>query len=727
MFTSSETPRSTQVTGITNPESFVPKPVQTVAGAWRVSIRMNRFGALGILAAVACGPAAPVPAHVERQVGSAGSAVAPVASPAAPIVSGPVVTRSQAGTRARIEAPHGGAITTLAITADGASAITCDELGGLRLWPTLDGKTEPRIVELPRPRELALGADPRGFIVAMTDDVGGLVLQVVDADGLTLQRASLAGDPAYAGVAMTTRGTIAWRADQVLVRLRTDGTIGSQLPAEAGQRILDVAVAGDRAVAVIETGTSQSVPTQRARWITLGDQLAWGAWVDAGTEVGRVISASPSGKRLASLGNAGTTPRVIVVDTGTGKVIANEMAPGAVAIGLADDDHVAVATQTGISWIALDTAKPTQQPATVGGAAVVVEQGILGIGGGHAVAASNGELMIATPTKLEFLGYELASPAVAAAAPKGQLLIGVGDTFALLDKDLRAISAPTIGIGAGSAVSSLLWLAGDDWLVETSKIADGLTTLSLVDIAHQRTQVIRSGMAIVQTPMFEPTTNLVTLSLGDLPGVSTYDRDAHRLSKLAVMPKPKSYEQVELVPVVPAIAAGVQVVVAQMRDRMTLRWLKDPRALDRGVSITVDGSLAGVDRAGHVFVWQTTPAGPLELAVYADGKRTGKLASDGPAMMYPDLAGTRILQVGQRSVTLVALDGAVAWTQTLEGVTEALWLDDGSIGIVSAAGLARLDAATGKVLAARCGWRFGLAARQHPVSPRVEPVCAQVR
>jgi hypothetical protein len=61
------------------------------------------------------------------------------------------------------------------------------------------------------------------------------------------------------------------------------------------------------------------------------------------------------------------------------------------------------------------------------------------------------------------------------------------------------------------------------------------------------------------------------------------------------------------------------------------------------------------------------------------------------------------------------------------GVTEALWLDDGTIGIVSAAGIARLDASTGEVIAARCGWRFGLSSKQHPVSPRFEPVCTQLR
>lgn len=193
------------------------------------------------------------------------------------------------------------------------------------------------------------------------------------------------------------------------------------------------------------------------------------------------------------------------------------------------------------------------------------------------------------------------------------------------------------------------------------------------------------------------------------------------------MPKPKGYEQAELVPVVPSLAGKTQIVVVQMRDRMTLRWVANPRVLDEGVSVTVDGSLAGIDRAGHVFVWQNTSTGPLELAIYRDGKRTGTLPSDGPAVMVPDPKAEQLVQIGQRSIGLVGLDGKRRWVQAVQGVNEALWLDDGTIAVIGAGGLARLDATTGAVRAARCGWRFGLSASRHAASPRVEPLCTQLR
>ena len=88
--------------------------------------------------------------------------------------------------------------------------------------------------------------------------------------------------------------------------------------------------------------------------------------------------------------------------------------------------------------------------------------------------------------------------------------------------------------------------------------------------------------------------------------------------------------------------------------------------------------------------------------------------------------GTQLLEIAPRSVALAALDGTRRWALPVEGTTEALWLDDGAIVLVGNGGLARLDATTGAVTAARCGWRFGLAARPHPITPRIEPVCAQL-
>jgi hypothetical protein len=631
--------------------------------------------------------------------------------------------------RGRIEAPHGGAITTLAVTPDGTAAVSCDELGGVRLWPVLDGSLEPRSVDLPHPQQLALGPDPRGFEIALLDDVGGLVIQVIDRDGVTLQRAVLPVDPAYAGIAMSSRGLLAWRSDQRVLALAPDGSITAQLATDPGQRIASLAVSGTRAVAVIET--NGATPTRRARWLVLGDpsKLTWGGWINAGDAVSSAIALSPSGKRLASLAGAANrgVAQAVVVDIATGAVVANETAASVLAIGMPDDDHVALGTLGGINWLDLTKIRPPPKP--VPESEPTVEHGMLGIGGGRAITGVSGELLIATPSKSEFLGYELQAPAVAAAAPSGQLLIGLGDSFALLDTQLHATPAPDLQVPAGSAIADLRWLSGNDWLVETSRVNDGVTSIALVDVGRKQSSSIRTGMSMVQMLLYEPSSRLVTLSLGELPEVLHHEsgKNASRLDRISTLPKPSGFERAEIVPVASKLAGGTQLVVVHMRDRLTLRWVRDPRALDKGTTVTIDGSLAGVTPAGHVFVWQNDPQGVLELAIFLDGKRLGTLPTDGPTAVWPDPRGVQVIEVGQRSIALVGIDGSRKWAQALQGVTEALWLDDGTLGIVSAAGLARLDAKTGGVIAARCGWRFGLSHKQHPVSPRFEPICTQLR
>lgn len=628
------------------------------------------------------------------------------------------------GQRRKIEAPHGGVIRRLAVTADGTAALTEDELGGIRLWPMLDGTLEPRIVDLPVTRGLAITTEPRGFVVAALDQVGGVVIQVIDRNGIALQRAVLRADPAHLGIEMTSRGVLGWRADQMIVRFAFDGTLTAQLPLEAGQRIVSLAVAGERAVAVIATETKQ-----RARWLTLGHALSWGAWIDAGDEVGGVVAVSPSGKRFASARHlkAQGTPQVVVIETATGKVLANVTVAVASSLGFLDDDHLAVAQQAGsVRWIDLGT-QPAAAAPRAGMTTDLADAGTMTVAGGRAISISNSELMITTPNSVSYLGYDLETPAVAAVGLNGQLLVGVRESFALLDANLDATSLPALGVPATAAVSELRWVGGATWLVEWSQISDGKTSLVVVDLASGKpAKTLRSAMPMVGLLLYEPSTKLVTLSLGATPEVAVFDPARLALHAISALPKPASYRQVELVPVDPALAGGSKVVVIEMLDTMTVRWVRDPRNLASGPSITVQGSLGAADRAGNVYVWRPTPTG-LELAIYRDGKAIGVVPTDGPVAVWPSPSGSHIVLIAVNRVSLVARDGTTVWTQAIQGASEALWIDDATLAILGAGGLARFDAKTGNLLAARCGWRFGLSLKPHPVSAHVEPMCAQLR
>lgn len=644
--------------------------------------------------------------------------VADAAIDTAPVAATPRVVVPRHAHVGPIEAPHAGSIHTIAITPDGTAAISSDELGGIRLWPTLDGTREPRVVELAEPKALAIGTWPDGFTVVVLDQVGGLVIADVDGDGRTRSRATLPTEPAFVGVVMTELGVLAWRVDHTIELIGDRGATQSRLGTEPGQRLVSVAAGRRRAAAILETPTGR-----RVRWLELAPQLAWGAWLDAGSELGGAIALSPSATRLALVvPGKGRSMQTLVIATATGAVLANEPVRDAIVLGFIDDDHLAIGGPGKVLWLDLD--HPTPTVGFTEGAGVAV----LATGKGRAIGAVNGELIVATPTGAEYLGYELESPTVAAAAADGGLLVGIGDDFALLDRELRETTAPTLtaGIAAGGTVGHLLWVGGDDWLVQAAP-ADRTTTLSLVDAARGSGKVLRAGLPVVPLLMYEPSTQLVTLSLSSAPEVDRLQPKTRLLAQLATVPSSRPFREVALIPTAPARAGGVQVVRIGLQAQLTLEWLRDPTELDKvSASATIDGSFAAADSAGHVFVWRNFDGRELTLVVYADGKPTGTLPHDGPVAVWPDPAGTRVVEIGQRTVSLVQVDGAVLWTQDLVAASQALWLADGAIAIVTAAGIARVDAATGAVTAARCGWKFGRSAKLHPMNARIEPVCVEL-
>lgn len=682
---------------------------------------MNRLAALALVVACSSPARAPEPAHPVAQPPAAQQGAVDQLIPTIHVK------------RDAREAPHAGTIMTLAMSPDGASVLSADELGGVRLWPTLDGSQEPRVVDMPLPKQLAIGRFAGGFSAVARDEAGGLYLAKLDETGRQLSHTTVPAEPAVTGMAMSSLGLLAWRADQMLVLLDADGSTKSKLGTEPQQRIIAVAVTDKRALVVLEReGTKR-----QARWLQLEPKLAWGAWIKLDVEFGGAleIALAQSAKRLAVIAGPKESPTTkpaagnlgawSVYDLTTNKRIAT--GPSGllnVELGFVGDDQLAVGGLNGLEWVDLTQAQPSIG-ATTPVAAGSRTQAALATGGGHAITATNADLVIAKPDKTEFLGYGTVSPRIAEEGPGGQLLIDVGDHMLLLDKDLRGAGDPFVGLAG--RVAELRWLGEDDWLVESSTPNDSTLQIAIVDGAHNST-VVRKAIKEVQILSYERSTQQVTMSFGAESEIARFDRKARKLDRIAGVKKASPYEQTMLVPMSPALARGTQLVQITMRDRTTVKWLRDAGALDKpSASVTIDGPFAGADAAGHVFMWRNTPAGQLELVVYADGKPLRTLPNTGAVALWPEPTGKRYVEIAPSAVAMYDIEGKQIWFQQLATSQEALWLADGSIAITSAGGIARLDAATGAVTAARCGWRFGLAPKQHPATPRVEPLCAQLR
>ncbi|HUJ59846.1 MAG TPA: WD40 repeat domain-containing protein [Kofleriaceae bacterium] len=670
-----------------------------------------------VVALAACGHASggqheAAPAVLTGPIPDAAPEVVPAPLPPPQVVNG-------GAKRAAIEAPHAGGIIALAMSPDGRVALSCDELAGTRLWPALDGSREPIVVDLPQPRQLAVAVTGDGYQAIVLDQGGGLYVAQLDRDGTTRSHTSFEPDPAFVAVAMSGGGAIAWRADQTLTLIAPDGRVHGRIAVGPGERLVAIAASGGRAAALVDSGTKR-----RARWIATAPALAWGGWIDA-VDAGDELALSPSGTRVATIEHVeGKAPTLHAYEVSPGHSLANVAIGDARGIGFSDDDHVAYGLPRSIGWMPLTGAAKVSATEAFASATPRVP---IASGGNRVISASAGELVIASPDANQYLGYALESPSVAQVAGEGHLLIGLGTTLVELDKSLATARQPSLPFHGDAALAELRWLGGDDWLVEVTD-GEGKTELAIADLAHGTQHELRSKMASVPVLMYEPSTRLVTLSLGDTPEVDRYDPGTHKLERVASLARPKGYEQAELVPLAPARAGGAELVRVTMREKPTIQWVHDARDPGKAAaSVSVDGaSFAGADPAGHVFLWRTTPSGQLELGVYDAGKPIGKLPNDGPVALWPAPSGDRVIEVGQRSVALFKLDGTRLWVQALAGTTEALWLSDGAIAVISAAGIARLDPASGAVTAARCGWGFGLSAKPHPESPRIEPACVQL-
>jgi len=671
-----------------------------------------------LLLVFACSAPLSASRHARAEPEVAPAADAPASPPPPPIAT-------VHGKHDAIEAPHGGPIDRIALSPDGMAALTTDTLGGARLWISLDGKHEPRIVGLPAARDLAIGTHADGFTAVALDEVGGLYIVKLDSTARTLSHATLAPEPAFVGMAMSTLGLVAWRADQTLVLLDGDGATRAQLTTHQGERIVAVAVAGSRAIAVLDRA---GLP-RRARWLALEPTLAWGAWVDFDSSfAGNIdIALSPRADRLALLAHDQTSSVATVFAIAKGKPLATGPFPVAQAeIAFADEDHVAVGGLGAIQWIELGKSNTGYMPMKTPLAGGTPVRAILGAGGGRAISALNADVAIATPTDLQFLGYEMITPRIAEVGPAGQLLVATAEDLMWLDKDLHVAQSPALPFKSAASVVEMRWLGNNDWLVESGGF--GAIELQLLDGTTATAKTVRSKLRETQVLSYEPSTKLATLSFGSMSEVARYDRAARSLERIAQVGKPSPYEQVLLVPVAPKLARGTQLIEVLMRDKSTIKWLRDARALDKpSATVVVDGPFAGADAAGNVYMWRPGASGQLELVVYADGKQVRTLPNTGPASLWPEPAGTRVVQTSQTSITLFDAGGKQVWTQPLATAQEALWLSDGAIAITTAGGVARLDPATGVIAAARCGWRFALTSKLHPAPPGIEPLCAQLQ
>src|SRR5450755_1107212 len=177
---------------------------------------------------------------------------------------GPPVTRAEVPLPEKAPAgvPHGGPITHVAVTEKADAAVTVDNLGGLRLWPSLDGKREPVPFTVNGAEALAITHAGDELLVGVVDQAGAGHLVRFSRGGVQRGKIQLPGDVAIDQIAAVDGGMLVARNDQSIERYDAAGTLRGRIAADPSTSFGTLAVRhGIAAVMLVGRETSDGPAT----------------------------------------------------------------------------------------------------------------------------------------------------------------------------------------------------------------------------------------------------------------------------------------------------------------------------------------------------------------------------------------------------------------------------------------------------------------------------------
>jgi hypothetical protein len=655
---------------------------------------------------------------------------APIAAESAAPV--PIAHDAGLASQPVLPAPHGAEIALVAITDDTRAAITADDTGDLRFWPSLDGKQEPVVLRGHAPSDLVLAREHDGFVAALLDAASGIELLHLAKDGALRGRQRMPAEPGYVEIVAAEAAILARRSDQTIVRMDASPHI---LAPAAGDQILGLAARGDGAVAGI-ADPDHPTEIRTVRTLALEQGLAWSKTYVLPIPIVAPFALSPSGRRIAGI-DARTSAGVVIELGARSRVIASDVIADASdrTIGFLDDDRVVFRGGIVVSVPMATAADPWT--GTRSSVRVRLGRGAV-IADGFAVGGLGTHLMLTSNTQTLFLGYR--DIGIGALRVTGaQITLGYGTRVLWLDDRLRErrsrdVHADAIG---GLAVDDTHLLKGTfSYLAEDRSQLD-LSLFDVVSGAYTSLGVYPQASNVG----YEPGTGVYAVwgQSRDVPRAHL-DLAARRSAPLRSL-RTRGDATIELLD--PAVAEGaVAVAYAQDDSRMvTLETFVDdgksnrPLAPASTVKIPLAVQAIGTDRTGAMYTLAGRPGTTAKrVLVHKGGQEVKKIVVDGNTSLGAvDRGGTMLAAYSRNEVVLYAIDGPEPykerWRVPAWSVNIAMFTADGKALLVNTqGGLMALDTLTGARVATGCGWGFGLSTTEPPLSIFITPVvCAEAR
>ncbi|CAN5338574.1 hypothetical protein BH11MYX1_BH11MYX1_48340 [soil metagenome] len=655
--------------------------------------------------------------------------------------------------------PHGGSIEHVAVTDQADAAVSLDALGGLRLWPTLDGTRQPIAIEHPNAQAVAIGHAGDDLLVAILDVAGSVRLIRYTRGGVVRGSAQVPGDVEIEDLVAIEGGVLVSRRDQTIERYDAAGVLRGRIALEPGEELGALAarrggaavLTGRTAVQMLADGRAlesrdqkrRAVVTTTAealRWIDLEHGLQWGARVvmpDA-FQLDQ-LALAPSHHRFAAVAQAdgqlhvfdGTSAKVTAVG---GRSRGNPSLRLEGLIGFLDEDHVAWMTSRVEWWVAASaeprSKDPWQDPWKVdaGQSDLAVTRESAAIGDGLVVSGYGSNLALQAMSTTHFLGWHDPASGVIATTIEGSITLDVGQRLLTLDRRLERTSEVAFEDHGYTKPTRMWWIdANHAVMAQTPPYQSEEArheTLELVDFRHKELRVQLGAYAYLQRVDWDA--NLRTVAVvgdGTLKRFKL-DTEANTLVELPKIKLPSSLETLRMLD--PEQADGANLVVTRTNGENGERlayWIKDgPKAqygLPTKEGTLLEGIVHGISPTGALYMWTGED---LVMRLRAVVRVFPHRQAD---QVSTDRTGDRTLDLFEGRITLRDPAGTERWHQSVWGAQLAVFSPDGTQVVIQAqGGVVALDANTGERMAMACGFAFGLMTKPPEVRPlNVAPVC----
>jgi hypothetical protein len=617
-----------------------------------------------------------------------------------------------------IRSAHGGEIRQLAATEDGTAALTADDHGKVRLWPTLDGTAEPVVVPTVSPQALALARDRDGFVLAALDAVGTVELVQLSPTGAVRGHVQLGGDAPVQHVVATSAGLLAVSADGVIELYDPTGRRLAHLVTESQERIEAIVYRSGRALALVDSPTA----SLHGRWVELDGIVRWGGETPALAIDPGSAALSPDHLRIAA-----TTPdrdglhHAVAIELATG---APTMVGGGVGriVGFMGD-KLAVALETTVEWFdrtgTLIADDEVVVPLLAAQGDLVSAVGLEVACDGRLVGAMDAQLALIAPSSSAFLGYRLRGATELAVTPVG-LAVGLVVPSTLLGADYRMRGELHLPEPPSSANGS-----PTHWL-DALQIDDHhaiAIAIENADATHRWTVVVDLTTTIVLQYLppdsedlrivYDPTNRLLASELPGGVSFARFDPHTGKFGEPMMFPCDVGTEVGWLDPG----RAGGNVAIVRCGFETAEIHGDDlhPGIVHARKRTRLAGGYLANDRAGRIYT-----QGDTAIVQALDHELDGQTTAVRTLRPSPD--GSVLAAFTASRVTLLDVTGRARWTIALPNTLDVRWTERGEL-VAIAGGLVRLDLADGHFVDRQCGWGFELSKNPLDESPLTDPIC----